>query len=576
LSKKVEGEVEDPGAVSTDRVSGKRLSRRRVGAVAVLLGLLVFTFAISGAAGEFAAPLLGAVAAAMLLVSTWMLLARERTAASGSGVPPWMDQLPCYLSVQDQDLRIIEVNRLFRQDFGEGVGEYCYRVYKQRNSPCPNCPVLKTFEDGKEHSSEEIVTTNDGRKRSVTVTSTPIFNRKGRVSSVIEMSSNIKEVKTLERELERSRQHLENLFDIVPCYITVQDRDFRIIESNNLFKKDFGDCTGNYCYRSYKNGTRVCQDCPVEQTFADGEVHVSEETVITRDGRQAAMIVNSMPVRDESGEITGVMEVSTNITRVKELQRQLALVGMAVSGTAHRVKNVMMGLEGGVFVVNTAFEDDDAELLKEGWEMVQRNAAKVSHIASDLLFCSRERAPKLEEGVSPKAVAREVHDLYRARAAQEGISLRLQVGDEDDSGVFDREALYNLMTNLVGNALDACRFDPRSQEKQHEIVLRSSLNREGNVLIEVEDNGSGISEKDRGKVFEGFFSSKGTEGTGLGLLVVQQVVREHGGSITFDSRESEGTLFRVVLPFRRTLEESTKAKTSSGFFRPYGGGEKAT
>ncbi len=565
---KTAGNLETASPKSTDLKGGLR---RRIGAVALLFSVAAVALAISSAAGAFAGPLLGAAFATALLVSGWMLLA-GKSPAPAVRVPPWTDRLPCYLSVQDRNLEITEVNQLFRRDFGDAVGQHCFRVYKQRSTPCPNCPVLKTFQDGKEHTSEEIVIARDGRKQSVTVTSTPVFDENGKIKSVIEMSANITEVKALEKELERSRRRLERLFDIVPCYITVQDRDFRIVESNNLFKKDFGDCTGQHCYRSYKNGIRVCQECPVEKTFEDGQVHVSEETVVTRDGRQAAMIVNSMPVRDESEEISGVMEVSTNITRVKELQRQLALVGLAVSGTAHRIKNVMMGLEGGIFVINTAFEDNDSELLKEGWEMVQRNAAKVSRIANDLLFCSRERVPKLEEGVSPGAVAREVHDLYRARAAQEEIELELQVGEEDDAGVFDREAVYNLMTNLVGNALDACRFDPRAQEKELRIVLRCFVHQGTSLVIEVEDNGSGISEEDRGRVFEGFFSSKGTEGTGLGLLVVQQVVREHGGSITFDSRESEGTTFRVTLPFRRRLDEPIRSQTTSGFFRPYRGG----
>ena len=565
----------NPEAAANNATNPAAGTRRRVGTVALLFCVAAIVLASSGAAGPFTGSLLGAAFATALLVSVWILVSGKNPAPSAARVPPWTDLLPCYLSVQDRNLEIIDVNQLFRRDFGEGVGEHCFRVYKQRSTPCPNCPVLKTFQDGKEHTSDETVIARNGRKQSVTVTSTPIFDEKGRVKSVIEMFSNITEVKALEKELQRSRRRLEKLFDIVPCYITVQDRDFRIVESNFYFKKDFGDCTGQHCYRSYKNGTRVCQDCPVEKSFEDGEVHVSEETVVTSDGRQAAMIVNSMPVREESGEISGVMEVSTNITKVKELQRQLAMVGLAVSGTAHRIKNVMMGLQGGIFVVNTAFEDDDHELLKDGWEMVQRNAAKVSRIANDLLFCSRERVPKLEEGISPAAVAREVYELYRARAAQEGIELRFRPGDEEDTGVFDREALYNLMTNLVGNALDACRFDPEAQQKQLRIVLRCSIHQAVSVVIEVEDNGCGISEEDRSRVFEGFFSSKGTEGTGLGLLVVQQVVREHRGTITFDSKESEGTTFRVTLPFRRTLEEPIESQTTSGFIRPYGGDAEA-
>ena len=67
-------------------------------------------------------------------------------------------------------------------------------------------------------------------------------------------------------------------------------------------------------------------------------------------------------------------------------------------------------------------------------------------------------------------------------------------------------------------------------------------------MFEVEDDGVGIPEEMSEKVFEDFFSTKGTEGTGVGLLVVQKVVHEHGGTVTFKSKPGEGTTFRIVIP----------------------------
>jgi signal transduction histidine kinase len=226
----------------------------------------------------------------------------------------------------------------------------------------------------------------------------------------------------------------------------------------------------------------------------------------------------------------------------------------------------MMGLEGGIFVVNTGFEQEDRATIDEGWEMVQRNVSKISHIARDLLFCSKERVPKLEENVSPKAIARDVHDLFRVRCENEGIELRLRVGEGEDKGIFDASAIHNLLANLVANAIDACRFDESSDGKQHAISLLCTQDHAGDILIKVTDNGCGIPEDDRDKVFESFFSSKGTEGTGLGLLVVQQVVKEHGGTITFDTEEGEGTTFFVSLPLRKETDGEGKPQTTSGFF----------
>ena len=74
--------------------------------------------------------------------------------------------------------------------------------------------------------------------------------------------------------------------------------------------------------------------------------------MVTSDGGQANVVVYSMPIRDQHGEIEAVMEVSANITEVKRLQHQLAMMGLAVAGMAHRIKNILMGLEGGVYIIN--------------------------------------------------------------------------------------------------------------------------------------------------------------------------------------------------------------------------------
>ncbi|MFH1809368.1 MAG: ATP-binding protein [Pseudomonadota bacterium] len=461
----------------------------------------------------------------------------------------WRDVMPGYLSIQDRDLRILETNTSFRRDLGEdSVGRHCHDVYKKASHPCPHCPVLKTFEDGKVHVSEECITLRDGSQAQVVVTSAPLRDSRGRVAAVMEMSTNITEAIALRGELDRTREDYRQLFDIVPCYISIQDRDYRVVQSNALFKQDFGDASGEQCYRVYKGRDSICPGCPVEQTFADGEVHSSEEKVRTRDGREAAMIVYSMPVLDARGEVAQVMEVSTNITRVKQLQRQLAMVGLAVSGMAHRIKNVMTGLEGGIFVVNSGFELGEQDTVTEGWQMVQRNAGKIAQIARDLLFCSKERQPELRPGVVPAAIAREVHELYRARIEQEGMTFVLELSDEERSGTFDTEALHTLMNNLVANALDACRFDPRHDEKQMRIVLACRWPDEHSLEIEVADSGMGLAPEDRDRMFESFFSTKGSEGTGLGLFVVQKVVQEHGGEIRFASTPGEGTTFTAVLP----------------------------
>lgn len=474
----------------------------------------------------------------------------------------WRDVIPCYVSVQDRHLRIVETNEAFRHDFGDAIGEHCFRVYKQREAPCGDCPVLKTFEDGERHSSEETVITRAGDRAEMIVYSTPIRDQGGQVALVTETSTNITSIKKLQTELEQTRQYYSRLFDIVPCYISIQDRDLRIIECNRLHRQEFGEQTGKHCYDAYKRRAAPCTNCPVIKTFADGQVHTSEEVVVTREGHHADVVVLTSPILDPRGGITSVMEVSTNITEIKR-EHRLAMVGLAVAGIAHRLKNVLMGLEGGALMINAGFESSDAATLGDGRQMMERNVAKMGRIVRDLLYCSKEHRPRLQPDVCPAAVVREVHQLYRARTREDGIDLQLDLDGAPDAAVVDPEGLHRLVENLTTNAIDACRFDPAMSQKHHVIILRCHKGSGSETVIEVADNGAGIPEAIRKDVFRGFFSTKGTQGTGLGLLVAQKVVEEHGGRISFASTEGDGTTFTVVLPDIERSGDRTRTRGDS-------------
>ncbi|MCK5124650.1 MAG: PAS domain S-box protein [candidate division Zixibacteria bacterium] len=465
--------------------------------------------------------------------------------------------VPCYLSTIDKDFKILRVNTLFAQEFGGKPGEYCYKVYKNRDTVCSNCHVAKTLEDGEIHSQEKTVTKLDGTEARLIVYSSPIYNREGEMTAVMEMATEITELKNLQDIVKQSESRYRHLFEGVPCYISIQDKNLKIIDSNKRFKEVFGDKEGTYCYEIYKKRGEVCPDCPVLKTFEDGQVHSREETVINRDGTKTDTLVHSSPIYDNEGKCVAVMEVSTDITEVKKLQKDLTYMGQTVAVMAHRIKNILMGLEGGIFVVNTGFDDSDQETVKKGWEMIERNVEKVSRIVKDLLYCSKEREMKFET-INPQRAFDSVHNLFKDKAAQDNISLTLDIPEELPEGRFDYDAIHSLLTNLVTNALDACINDAREDKTDsHRIILRATIDTQSNYRFEVEDNGPGIPGHVGESVFDDFFSTKGREGTGLGLLVANKVVEEHGGTITFKSQTGEGTTFRAIIPVTRAEENQS-------------------
>ncbi|MDP8240900.1 MAG: ATP-binding protein [Candidatus Hatepunaea meridiana] len=517
----------------------------------IIAGVLLFTILLL-LISLYINPLISILAASLMLFVIFITAFSIRhtgAALDYPGVDRFFQRVPCYLSIQDKDLRIIRANKLFRKDFGNRIGEYCYKVYKQSNTPCPDCPVLKTFADGLTHKTEEAMITKDGKPGQMIVYTTPVPDEQGSVVGVMEMSTNITEIKELQIIIEASRKKFMNLFDTVPCYISVQDEDFRITESNALFKKEFSEQIGDYCYKVYKGLDDVCPDCPVQKTFIDGKVYSREETVIRRNGSEARMIVYSSAILNEAGDRVAVMEMSTDITEVKKLQKELTLLGRTIAVMAHRIKNILMGLEGGIFVVNTGMEDNDDKLTRKGWGMIEHNFERVSRIVKDLLYCSREREMSFEI-VDPVPTIRSVYELFRDRIQKEGVELVLDLPESLPVGRFDPEALHSLITNLVANALDACKNDSTEGKDSHKITIRGNYDSSGKYIFEVEDNGTGIPGQIGERLFEDFFTTKGREGTGLGLLVANKIIEVHGGSITFQSSPGKGTIFRSVFPGR--------------------------
>ena len=249
-----------------------------------------------------------------------------------------------------------------------------------------------------------------------------------------------------------------------------------------------------------------------------------------------------------------VKEATDQIRRMqKELLQaeRLAATGETVAGLAHAIKNILSGLKGGRFLVNQGFERDEIKHLKEGWAMVERNIEKISGLTQDLLTFCREREPE-RKPVNPNDLIHELFNLFQTQCRHLGVLLRLDLDEEMGTVDLDPKGILEVLTNLTGNALDACSL--REELIQNPLIIIRSNRLPGNkILLEVKDNGKGMDPEVEQKIFNRFFSTKGSRGTGLGLLISRKIVQEHGGEIRFHSEPGKGSLFQVILPI---LEES--------------------
>jgi len=349
------------------------------------------------------------------------------------------------------------------------------------------------------------------------------------------------------------------LFDQVPISICVIDRDYKIVEANTAFSETFGEWQDKNCFSVYKNRTERCEDCAAAKTFNDGKTRSREELGVGAcEDKPTHYLVQMVPLIGEDGKARYVIEMSTDISEMKQLQQEkltaerLAAVGQTVAGLAHGIKNVIMGLEGGMYVVGSGIRRNDSDKIRQGWEILEEHIARISSFAKEFLEFAKGRTPKVVV-VDPNRVAQQVIDLFRDTAHRSGIELQCSFGEGIDKAPLDEEGIHTALANLVSNALDACEMSDK-KDRQVTLVTREE---NGVLIYEVVDDGCGMDYDVKQKVFTNFFSTKGSgKGTGLGLLTTRKIVQEHGGSVSFESTEGVGSVFRLEFP-RGRLPEPT-------------------
>jgi len=357
------------------------------------------------------------------------------------------------------------------------------------------------------------------------------------------------------------------LFDQVPISISVINREFKIVDANPEFEKNYGEWENRFCFEVLKNRTARCSDCAAALSFDDGETRVSEEEGYSRSGEPFYYLCHMFPLIRKNGEIPYIIEMSTNITATKKLEKEkleaerLAAVGQTVAGLAHGIKNVLMGLEGGVYVFRSGLEKEDQVRMIKGWQMLEENIARISTFVKEFLNFAKGRVPKVKP-VLPNQIARKVLDLFRDKAELAGIRLEGHLTPGISSAPMDEEGIHTCLVNLVSNALDACEIS----DKPGRTVTLSTREKNNTLIFEVADDGTGMDYEVKKRVFTTFFSTKGSDkGTGLGLLTTKKIVQEHGGRISFDSNPDEGSVFRLEFPRDQLPQpEETDAETIAG------------
>ncbi|MCX6543358.1 MAG: ATP-binding protein [Acidobacteria bacterium] len=457
----------------------------------------------------------------------------------------------------DRDFRVIRANEHLRATFGETEGRRCYEVYKRRKTPCVSCPASLTFEDGGDHVASQFGVRRDGSPAHYVVTTSPLSRGRNEVAHVIEISTDVTDIRRLEDTLHRTRHFYESLVHNSATGILALDAAGGTRLLNPAARALLG-----LAANSSPSPRRLREMLPPEffegSPAAEFELTLPEVLVRAVGGEEVPVRFSAVNLRSHR-QALGRAAFMQDLRPLKQLEKEkleaerLGAVGQTVAGLAHTIKNLLMALEGGMYLLESGLTKADVPRITEGWEILHRNLGKTTAMVRDFLSFAKGRLPEFRM-TNPNDVARTVVDLYREAARQQGVELVLDAAADVAPAPLDPAGIESCLTNLVSNGIDAAllRREPGG------LVTVRTRSRSSDVVYEVADNGCGMDSKLKERVFTTFFTTKGNKGTGLGLLTTRRIVQEHGGRIETESTVDQGSVFRILLP-RARLEALAKA-----------------
>ena len=273
---------------------------------------------------------------------------------------------------------------------------------------------------------------------------------------------------------------------------------------------------------------------------------ISEEIEL-KEPAPRTLMANVSVVRDEGGEILGVVSILRDITELKEIDR---IKSQFVSLVAHELRAPLSAIEGFLTAYLTGAAGDSPEFNKQMLERAKQRAHSLLELVNDLLQMSRmesKRVIRKKELLDITKIIANTVELFDTEAKTRAIEIKTNLPQSCPPIEADRSEMEQLFSNLVSNAI---KYNVEQGKVNIDVEPKN-----GCLKIKVGDTGIGIDEENLSQVFDDFYRISRPEtryvtGTGLGLSIVKKIVESHVGSIEVKSKLNEGTTFTIKFPLK--------------------------
>ncbi len=371
-----------------------------------------------------------------------------------------------------------------------------------------------------------------------------------------------------ERLLREAFTALQSLFAASDEGVLVVDAQGSIIASNAKFDDFLGKPVEEVAGRDASRLlTALIESFPekaiisawIEKTSSSLEGQDETPPLVSNDGRVFSL--RSNPMRTDAGEVIGRIWIIKDRSKIRVLENQLresqkmGTIGQLAGGIAHDFNNILTTIRGNLTLAELTPASNQAG-VRDKLQNASHATTRAAELVKSLLgYSRRSNGTSIRKTTNLKRLLADVQNLLKHNV-NPLVTIQMRGGMEASYVTADATQIEQVMLNLCLNARDALPADKGVIEIAIENVTHrmpssfiGASDAADFVMLVVRDNGHGISEEQRSRIFEPFFTTKGnSNGTGLGLSTAQDIVREHGGWIEFDSEVGRGTEFRVFLP----------------------------
>ena len=431
-------------------------------------------------------------------------------------------------------------------------------------------PNLKRVMEGETvfHENTIVPIVRDGRLQDIrwTYSYSPIFGAGGGPLGVLVVCQDITREMAAAQQLqesgERTRENAKRLGELAAIVassddvIVSKDLNGTITSWNDAATRVFGyspeEMIGASILKLIPENLHSDEKTIIESIRAGRRIEHFETVRLAKDGRLIDVSLTVSPIKDEEGRVIGASKILRDVTSRKRIEQSLlqaekiAATGRMAATIAHEVNNPLEAVMNLLYLLRARITDDEG---RNFLATAEDELGRVSHIAKQTLGYYREHAAASLASVSE--IAEHALTIYEPRCTAAGIAVRRSISSSTKI-VLRRGEIMQVVSNLIANSIYAM---PKGGTLTLSVSDASSAG--DGIVLTVEDDGVGITPTDLPKVFDAFFTTRTTVGTGIGLFVAKQFVEGHGGRIDIESiseSDRHGTTLRVFLPLHTAYE----------------------